>query len=48
VNGNPNYDVFRDGQRFVMIQNPNPSTSAGDVVAAFNWFEELKRLVPVK
>jgi Tol biopolymer transport system component len=47
-NGNPNYDVFRDGQRFVMIQQPNTTgDDAGrPLVIVFNWFEELKRLVP--
>jgi serine/threonine-protein kinase len=47
-NGNPNYDVFRDGQRFVMIQHANAptDTSAPPLTAVLNWFEELKRLVP--
>ena len=40
----PNYDVTKDGQRFVMIKEE--STAAGSVQVVVNWFEELKRLVP--
>ena len=36
---NPNYDVARDGQRFVMIQAP---TSSSQIVVVPNWSEELK------
>ena len=41
------YDVASDG-RFLMIKGPH-SEPAGpmDVVLVQNWFEELKRLVPV-
>ncbi len=44
----PQYDVSRDGQRFVMIkedsdQGEKPLTQINVVL---NWFEELKRLVP--
>ncbi len=38
------YDVAPDGQRFVMLQHPDPASSQINVV--LNWFEELKRLVP--
>ena len=45
--GNPNYDVFRDGKRFVMIQRRTESAAAeAPLVIVQNWFEELKRLVP--
>ena len=37
--GNPNYDVARDGQRFVMIQAP---TSSSNIVVVLNWFTELE------
>jgi hypothetical protein len=48
ANGPPNYDVFRDGQRFVMIQNADGLSDAHTpLVVVLNWFEELKRLVPV-
>ena len=36
---NANYDVARDGQRFLMIQAPPASPN---IVVALNWFEELK------
>jgi len=42
----PNYDVSADGQRFVMIvgdSEPPPT----ELRVALNWFEELKRRVPV-
>ena len=41
-----NYDVHPDGERFVMVQIP-VSTQRGQLEIVFNWFEELKRLVPV-
>ena len=37
------YDVTADGQRFVMLQN----ITAARVNIVLNWFEELRRLVPV-
>ena len=40
----PNYDVTPDGQRFVMVKQPE--TSASQINIVLNWFEELKRLVP--
>ena len=40
--GVPNYDVSLDGQKFLMVQ-PADAT----LVVVQNWFEELKRLVPV-
>jgi hypothetical protein len=43
-----NYDVFPDGQRFLMIKGdarPNEA-SANEFILVENWFEELKRLVP--
>jgi hypothetical protein len=36
---NPNYDVTRDGKRFVMVQAPATSSS---IVVVLNWFEELR------
>src|SRR5688572_20412685 len=46
VNGNANYDVFRDGKRFVMIQADRSTSAEPPFVVVLNWFEELKRLVP--
>ncbi|MBI4886566.1 MAG: serine/threonine-protein kinase [Acidobacteria bacterium] len=49
--GAHNYDVSRDGQRFLMIV-PAPSEKPGEnarqrIVVVQNWFEELRRRVPV-
>ena len=44
--GRRNYDIFPDGQRFLMIQAVEGSTAQINVV--LNWDEELKRLVPTK
>ena len=40
-----NYDVSPDGQRFVMIRD---DSSAGHFNLVLNWFDELRRLAPVK
>jgi Tol biopolymer transport system component len=49
VGGHTGYDVFPDG-RFLMIQSPDARQNAGaqryEFVFVFNWFEELRRLVP--
>jgi hypothetical protein len=41
-----NFDVTPDGRRFVMIQESPEVRAQFNVV--LNWFDELKRLVPVK
>ena len=41
-----NYDIHPDNKRFLMIK-PSELTSA-EMVVVLNWFEELKRLVPVE
>ena len=43
--GNSNYDVSLDGQSFLMIERSE--NQASELVVAINWFEELKRLVPI-
>ena len=43
---NPQYDISRDGQRFLMLESLQRSESA-EIYVVLNWFEELKRLVPV-
>ena len=43
--GFPNYDVSLDDQQFLMVRSDAPETQGYVVVQ--NWFEELKRLVPV-
>ena len=43
------YDISPDGQRFLRLKAPpHASTTAGSVTVVQNWFEELKRLVPVQ
>ena len=42
---NPNYDVSLDGQQFLMVRRGRGQTSVLTVVQ--NWFEELRRLLPV-
>jgi hypothetical protein len=43
------YDLSPDGQRFLMVKDeqrkPSPVT---EMVLVQNWFEELKRLAPLK
>ena len=39
------FDVTPDGQRFVV--NDAQDTSRDELVVVENWFEELKRLVPI-
>ena len=44
------YDVSPDGQRFLMIKESGGSEDASAAprfIVVQNWFEELKRLVPV-
>ena len=37
------YDIFPDGQRFLMIRTDE---APAHINVVLNWFEELKRLVP--
>ena len=45
------YDISPDGQRFLRIKPPGAATTETDAIPeailVLNWFEELKRLVPV-
>ena len=43
----PNYDISPDGQRFVMVRSTQEGTSPAQINVVLNWFEELKRLMPV-
>jgi serine/threonine-protein kinase len=44
----PNYDVSPDGQHFLMIKPSEAGEAApAQINVVLNWFEELKRLVPV-
>ena len=40
-------EVAPDGQRFLAIQPVEPPQSPTQIHVVLNWFEELKRLVPV-
>ena len=42
----PFYDVAADGERFVMVQ-PSEAQGLTSFTVVVNWFEELKRLVPI-
>jgi hypothetical protein len=46
----PNYDVFPDGQRFLMIRaqagGGTAEAAPPRIIVVQNWTEELKRLVP--
>jgi serine/threonine-protein kinase len=46
VNAGAEYDTLPDG-RFVMVRGADP-TGTREIVLVQHWFEELKRLVPVK
>ena len=47
--GDPNYDVSRDGRRFLMIQpSARENATPTEIIVVVNWFDELKRLVPTK
>ena len=49
VYSSASYDVSADGQRFLMVKEPEAaSKSAPQINVVLNWFEELKRLVPTK
>ena len=42
-----NYDVSKDGQRFLMVKSPPIDQSAAPQIELVqHWAEELKRLVP--
>jgi serine/threonine protein kinase/Tol biopolymer transport system component len=44
----PNYDVSPDGQRFLMLKpSEQEQASPTQINVVLNWFEELKRRVPV-
>jgi eukaryotic-like serine/threonine-protein kinase len=42
------YDIEPNGRRFIMVTQPvNAQPARQQIVVVLNWFEELKRLVPV-
>jgi serine/threonine-protein kinase len=42
-----NYDVSRDGQRFVMLNAGEDERTPTQINVLLNWFEELKQKVPI-
>jgi eukaryotic-like serine/threonine-protein kinase len=42
-----NYDVSPDGQRFLMLKPSEQEAAPTQINVVLNWFEELKRRVPV-
>ena len=40
------YDVSPDGQRFLMVKEPDQASALAQINVVVNWFEELKRLAP--
>lgn len=44
----PNYDVSRDGQRFLMLKPVEERGGPTQIEVVLNWTEELKHLVPVR
>jgi Tol biopolymer transport system component len=41
-----NFDVTKDGERFVLVQFTGDSVDTGYVSVTLNWFEELRKKVP--
>ena len=44
------YDISPDGDRFLVVKASSPTGDAdggAEITVVFNWFEELKRLVPI-
>jgi serine/threonine-protein kinase len=46
-NGVAAYDVAADGRRFLRVQPMHPDPPTNQIHVVQNWFQELKRLVPV-
>ena len=44
----PDYDVSPDGQRFLMLKPSEQAQAPTQINVVLNWFEELKRRVPVE
>ena len=43
-----NYDISPDGERFLMVRESQVRAKADELYVVVNWFEELKRLVPIE
>ena len=42
------YDVSKDGQRFLMVQSSGPEQTPTQIRVVLNWFTELQQRVPLK
>jgi hypothetical protein len=42
------FDVARDGQRFVMVEQGESQPAPTQLILVQNWAEELKRLAPIE
>jgi eukaryotic-like serine/threonine-protein kinase len=42
INGFPDYDVSPDGQRFLMVENPDPPPPPARLIVAPGWLGELR------
>ena len=43
-----NFDISPDGTSFVLVQPGESDAAPQDLYLTLNWFEELKRLVPME
>ena len=43
-----NYDVSPDGQHFLMLKPSEQAQAPAQINVVLNWFEELKRRVPIR
>lgn len=43
----PNYDLFPDGQRVVLVRAADDASKVSTLNIALNWFDELRRRAPV-
>jgi hypothetical protein len=48
ANGGPNYDISRDGERFLMIRHVAGASASPKIIIVENWFEELNQLAPTE
>ena len=46
--GSSNYHLSPDGQRLLMLKGSGQEQTPTQINVVLNWFEELKRRVPVK
>jgi hypothetical protein len=47
LQGVAGYDVSPDGPRFLLVQPMHPDPPTNQIHVVLNWFDELRRRVPV-